>query len=71
MTTKTTTIKRGRKPQFDEPGKRDTAYLPQSNHEILVAIGDDNFSRGVRVALEAYRRQFGDAPNQELLAQVV
>lgn len=65
------TTKRGRKPQFNEPGVRDTAYLPESAHKTLVAIGGENFSRGVRIALEAYRQQHGDTPNPDLLMEVV
>lgn len=67
----TKTAKRGRKPQFTEPGVRDTAYLPESAHKTLVSIGGENFSKGVRIALEAYRQQYGDAPHPDLLADVV
>lgn len=63
--------RRGRPPKFSEPCKRDTAYLPQTDHETLLRIGGNEFSRGVRVALEAYRQQFGNEPQEDLLAEVV
>ena len=47
----------GRPRIFDEPVVRKTAYLPEEVWLFLTEIGDDNFSKGVRRAAEALRRQ--------------
>lgn len=49
--------RRGRKPIFKEPTIRDTAYLVESDHELILKLGDGSFTYGVRELLNQHRER--------------
>lgn len=49
--------RRGRKPIFKEPTIRDTAYLVESDHELILELGDGSFTYGVRQLLAFHRER--------------